>query len=559
MTEECFNPLADSSVELSPEEQKNIKVYEEDIAIQALISQANLINYQKLINIDVDYDKLSKKLETSATLSPSLHEQILNLVASQILSLDKKSIVRGAVNQIYTYQDYKSTDSEGVHNVFSVMKVLSDNSEETILKSSLFVIKTPKPKRKTSLAHEAVIGLLAVNIFKLFVPNFAYCYGFGNCSLPIYSDKEVVSFCDTDNKSSFLVLEDVKNSVTLRQYIKDCNIFDFSIVFLQILNALNLGQNICKYVHHNLHGDNILVRTFKEPVSINLFSKGMNIISTISSKYVPYIIDYGSNSIQYNDLIFSSNSGSVNNWAYDLLSLLTSMYKRSNIDSSAKIQIMDYLWNELFFTTFGVIQKIYTNSTRNIINACENISKKQKFSSVLNWLLNVIHEEVNSTGNELNLKAITSQKIKYPYYTTCDFYKEFTKTGYESIVDLSRHLDAVSSISTNPLETFTTENIQINEDIIKSEIVNMVGEYNLLLSDIENNKSDNRNTLLEGRLWNLINRAEYHLNAALNVYKYYQNLPFTRIVVQQYEKSVSDVNKLKNKYDERFLMDIGGL
>lgn len=51
------------------------------------------------------------------------------------------------------------------------------------------------------------------------------------------------------------------------------------------------------YSHEDLHFYNILIRKFEKDININIYDNDINVIGELKTKYIPYIIDYGSNMI----------------------------------------------------------------------------------------------------------------------------------------------------------------------------------------------------------------------------------------------------------------------
>jgi hypothetical protein len=172
-------------------------------------------------------------------------------------------------------------------------------------KSELFVVKTPQSPDNDNLNHEAVVGFYALNKLRRFLPNFMYVYGYTKCSPAAIENKSVKSWCTSLYPNvSYLFTENIKNSVPFSDFIVDTTVKtdDIFLVFLQVLNALNLAYKKYGYTHYDLHSGNIMVRKYKKKIAIPFFGTGDKVESYIVSHYVPYIIDYGFSRIQIGNI-----------------------------------------------------------------------------------------------------------------------------------------------------------------------------------------------------------------------------------------------------------------
>lgn len=373
-----------------------------------------------------DHNKLKQLLKSKETVNYTFQSNMANMIISQIVNTENPDN--------YVLQNVKNvTNTAGVRNTFGNTIVLSDKSVEgiTLISSNnpeLYLIKVPKDFKNDFLVHEALIGLTTINKVRRYVPNFAFCYGYGTCSSAITNGKNVTSWCEskTTHPSSFLILENVVNSMSFADFIKSNRATPDIIVkcFLQLFNALNVAKFKYGYVHHDLHGGNVLIRRFDQEIEVNMYkSNGYNLIKigTLKSKYVPYIIDYGFNSTIIDGVRFKNYSGvigSTNNWAYDVGRIVEYLYLT---DRQGKFYPeFNYIYSLLFGNeiSYGII-----NDVRKLIDITEQISNRTSYDNILS--------EMMLTYPNFVINVTKKQEI----ISTCDFITETHVTGKYDVDD----------------------------------------------------------------------------------------------------------------------------
>lgn len=106
-----------------------------------------------------------------------------------------------------------------------------------------------------------------------------------------------------EDKTTLVLYEYVKDSTSLRDFMfdKDVQKEDKIKVMNQIILAYMMAYNKYKFVHHDLHTGNVLVRKLKDEMKCTYKnSKGEKV--TIFSRYIPVIIDMGMVSMEWNGL-----------------------------------------------------------------------------------------------------------------------------------------------------------------------------------------------------------------------------------------------------------------
>ena len=266
--------------------------------------------------------------------------------------------------------------NERITNYFTNLKQIGAQSANGVaLSASLnnennfFVIKAPQnPDDASALIHECFVGLNGTNSLRAEIPNFAYIYGFVNCSAPIIKNKEVISWCmDSKNANvTYAIYEKINNSISLATYIETCTAEDFMKIYLQILYALKIAERKIGFTHYDLHYENILLRKIDRD---NFFIKYDNIYLD-SNSYVATIIDYGMSNIKYtvNDVPINfgnmSNLEDLNitndcNILFDVYKLLMFSLKRFKEKNNSEYNILKSLF--LYFNSIDTIDEVIKN------------------------------------------------------------------------------------------------------------------------------------------------------------------------------------------------------
>ena len=231
--------------------------------------------------------------------------------------------------------------------------VLSSFSRDT----KLFVIKTPRDPSDDNLVHEALVGTFMARQCRLYVPNFMYVYGYTRCSPPVILQRQVVSQCTaSDPAVGYLITENIRDSIPIREFVRVCDGATFMKVFVSLLNGLNVAFALFEYTHYDLHDGNVMIREFKQEVSIPIYNEHLEVTGFLKSRYVPYIIDYGNSHIKVGDRHFGKiglevvGIGYTPNPMYDVYKLLgflgESVYTASiNLPNIGNVRtVLEGLW-----------------------------------------------------------------------------------------------------------------------------------------------------------------------------------------------------------------------
>lgn len=138
-------------------------------------------------------------------------------------------------------------------------------------------------------------GIYCVNKLRLECPLFAYTYGL----LTVTNEK--VKKEKGEESELWLVTEYI-NGKTLKVMLTEnlLSFKDFLDIFVQILIALEIGQEKFKFCHYDLHTDNIIIDQIKSSYKSHVFVYDVE----VNSMYRPVLIDYGMSSISPEKNVF---------------------------------------------------------------------------------------------------------------------------------------------------------------------------------------------------------------------------------------------------------------
>lgn len=125
-------------------------------------------------------------------------------------------------------------------------------------------------------------GIYCVNKLRMECPMFAYTYGI----FTVESKK--------DSKDELWLVTEFIKGKTLKEMLQSNTLSfqEFLEIFVQILIALETGQEKYRFCHYDLHTDNIIIAK-NTKYTCNIFVYDVN----VNTKYRPVLIDYGMSSI----------------------------------------------------------------------------------------------------------------------------------------------------------------------------------------------------------------------------------------------------------------------
>lgn len=260
----------------------------------------------------------------------------------------------------------------------SLLGVRSKNGAILVPKNEMFILKTVKDIFD-DLTHEAFIGLNFINKLRDRVPNFIHTYAAFTCDSPVFSTipppskssssepsssessspKELIGLCARPVKNikdiNYIIIENVRKSITMQDFMESASPDDFLQVYLQVLNALNVAYKEFEYCHYDLHYNNVLIQQYNTPITIPLYLPN-GVTKYIHSRFLARIIDYGMSHVKSNGQSFGAFGYEYCDIdpfgpkpAYDATKLLLYSYNASfNEDNTSQLTPMiDILYNFL--------------------------------------------------------------------------------------------------------------------------------------------------------------------------------------------------------------------
>lgn len=297
--------------------------YPRDESIQDIIDENNQFFYQS---------KAITNFNQCNSTNP-YKDNILDELQLHLGSLDKQSLLNDIYNKFYDikvmegiscilnsikYSDQMSgvIASERIKHYYTNGQTIGQKSLNGVVMESdfdtikdLIVIKLSKNLNGTQdniLINELYNGLFGLNPLRKDIPNFAYTYGGFVCSEAyVGSDEKLITWCNNNNPIDYILLENIKPSITLSEYVKSCSFEDFLFIYLQILYALSYAKRTVDFTHYDLHGTNVLIRTMNSNKFYIKYvdDRGDNIY--LPSNKIAIIIDFGYSHIEIN----SKNTG----------------------------------------------------------------------------------------------------------------------------------------------------------------------------------------------------------------------------------------------------------
>jgi hypothetical protein len=245
----------------------------------------------KVENIfDFDYDAVSKLINSQSHNPELLFELqcVLNYLFKDIGELNHQVIIRKYLKAL------KRIGGSSVGGYAFTTEFNDINTE----KNDFIVLKTNSRKSKNSFVHELFVGLV-LNYSREDIPNFVFTYGGFDCSRPIDPQTKIVSYCKRTNFNiEYIMLENIKYSTTLADFIQEgCTVEDLVMVYLQILYALYYTNKRFDFTHYDLHGENILLNFYDNPLSIPYETE--NEFEYLNTNIIAHIIDFGFSHIKY--------------------------------------------------------------------------------------------------------------------------------------------------------------------------------------------------------------------------------------------------------------------
>lgn len=291
--ERVADPLPKTIVKQS--QQASYRTREQYLAAQQALYQALLerahcptthptIAFQhRLLLNNIDLPKLSADLETMLVFDTSLHAQISCLLEALF----------------FPYGSDNNLLHDRVRNKISFPQVTGDEGRGNLFAAalkgglSMFTIKSNLNLPYEQL-YEYIIGKLVLNPLRYETPNFAFTYAYHSCNNYFIDDKnQVTTWCITDREQSGYLYREKIDGLTLNEWMQQYGGDEPVLVeiLLQIIDALALAYERYNFQHHDLTGDNIIVRELSEAVNVPLSIWGED--NYALTYWIPQIVNFG--------------------------------------------------------------------------------------------------------------------------------------------------------------------------------------------------------------------------------------------------------------------------
>ena len=244
-------------------------------------------------------------------------------------------------NGLSKYMNWKLL-AKGEYGATFLSKLISNSQDP------LCIVKTTTKKEnlKGLTLHELAIGFALNTIRDRIAPFFTYCYAGFYCDFSDMDTADPMCKEATPTKVDVMMfqqyIDSTEKHLSKWLWMKQSKLPEFEIFniidqnFLLVAYALHQAQETMKFVHFDLHGENVLIRKNSNKLMIDINVGQFN--KQIQPYFIPTIIDYGhsvctvDNKILYNcwpinnDNIISMGNGSTKNYflpLYDMYRYIT--------------------------------------------------------------------------------------------------------------------------------------------------------------------------------------------------------------------------------------------
>jgi serine/threonine protein kinase len=187
--------------------------------------------------------------------------------------------------------------------------------------------------KKLEFLHEAFIGKKVINNLVQICPNFIFTFSY----------REEPYIYKLDRGKEVTVLQEYVEGPTLQEFLKKCSFNAYMEVMLSLQCALQIGQNMAGFVHHDLKPWNIIVNILPEPVIIE-YTVGLEVTYKLKTRYIPMIIDYGKSHVIFENVHY----GIIDQFGFDknkdlamlIVSTLNELVGRGNLSEGDRRELL---------------------------------------------------------------------------------------------------------------------------------------------------------------------------------------------------------------------------
>jgi hypothetical protein len=225
-------------------------------------------------------------------------QAVLNKFQVSQLSLDSRKREAGRNDLLTWFPTFKRIGEESVNGMALLSPIIGyikQTNIDTVLNSVIIKFPMNHSEPIKEIHREYMIGL-ELNKLRDKVPNFGYMFGKYECNTVNPKGNLTQQMCSTTQniKVPFCIMQFIKGK-SLRDILPTISKHDMTIILLQLFLALDYAYKKVQFQHNDLHPGNVLIITLSQPMTLHYPFKNQYI--TISTKYIPVIIDYGRSSI----------------------------------------------------------------------------------------------------------------------------------------------------------------------------------------------------------------------------------------------------------------------
>ena len=184
------------------------------------------------------------------------------------------------------------------NNIISILKITDQKcTVEWNQNNCLFMDMVEKHSSQSymfpQLENEYFVGAYGTNYLRLLLPNFVFTFYLSRQPNQVSVHQEYIP------GESFL------------EFLKTMNETDMSVplakkfisVFLQVLYSLEIAQQALQFTHHDLHGENIILRPcHDETIKYSIFDR---VYQFRDCNCIPTLIDFEFSTVRYKNLIIA--------------------------------------------------------------------------------------------------------------------------------------------------------------------------------------------------------------------------------------------------------------
>lgn len=364
---------------------------------------------------------------------------------------------------------------------------------------------SPKTGDKIDFVKEYILGK-SLNKLRQITPCFMYTFSLFGCDI-----NKQYRICTADKGSPLLILEKVNGNSMTKFILESTTTFeDWLKVYVQVLLNLEIAQKLYKFNHNDLHTENVMIRTGKQPITYSFNSETKTF--KVTTKSFPVLIDFGYSGMDVHGKHIKGIDLDGNAFTpefvpcYDMylhLARCMKIWATKKSTSTTKLQTDMNKMNKLYdFFKPGDPYR-YGRQTNQDWFVNVNYSKKllrKTPGEFLEWIL-------SKHGNILSDTITISKRETYinPIPNNSNMYNNFYIGKYHEIIPLKTDISVITKI----IEKFTTctteqkhlsyitslQSLKILESMTENNTNRTVTNAKKVFTDMITNK-DRKDTLI---------------------------------------------------------------